>query len=138
MAIKRGKGERLVPLEALTAEDRSEVEPADPLTAEMIYERRWASTVLERVLNLLKEEYALARNDTLFESLTQLLTDEPGAPSRAHIAAQLGMTANAVTQAFHRFRQRYQSLMRQEIAHTVATTADVDDELRHLIAVLRA
>lgn len=137
-AIKRGKGERLIALEELSAEDRSEVEPVDPLTAEVIYERRWASTVLERVLNLLKEEYAVARNDALFESLTQLLTDEPGAPSRADIAAQLRMTQNAVSQAFHRFRRRYQSLLRQEIAHTVATTADVDDELHYLIAVLRA
>jgi hypothetical protein len=53
-------------------------------------------------------------------------------------AGQLGMTANAVRQAFHRFRQRYQLLLREEIAHTVATTGDVEDELRHLIAVVRA
>jgi hypothetical protein len=93
---------------------------------------------LERVLNLLKEEYEVARNAALFESLTQLLTDEPGAPSRADIAAQLRMTENAVSQGFHRFRRHYQSLLREEIAHTVATTADIDDELHHLIAVLRA
>src|SRR5205823_12015429 len=52
------------------------------------------------------------------------------------IAAQLGMTENAVRQAFYRFRQRYQSLLREEIAHTVATPGDIEDELRHLIAVL--
>ncbi len=138
MAIKRGKGQRLIPLEELRADEWMDMEPADPLTAERIYERRWASTVLERVLNLLKDEYAAAANATLFDSLTQLLTDEPGAPSRADIAAQFGMTENAVTQAFHRFRQRYQKLLRQEIAHTVATPGDVDDELRQLIAVLRA
>src|SRR5437667_309550 len=89
-------------------------------------------------LNLLKDEYAAAANATLFDSLTQLLPDEPGAPSRAEIAAQFGMTENAVTQAFHRFRQRYQKLLRQEIAHTVATPGDIEDELRHLIAVVRA
>src|SRR5205823_6874464 len=110
----------------------------DTRTAERIYERRWTSTVLERVLNLLKDEYATTRNAALFDSLTQLLPDEPGAPSRADIAAQFAMTENAVTQAFHRFRQRYQLLLRQEIAHTVATPGDVDDELRQLIAVLRA
>jgi predicted Zn-dependent protease len=86
------------------------MEPADPLTAEQIYERRWASTVLERVLGLLKNEYAAARNSALFDSLKQLLPDEPGVPSQADIAGQLGMTANAVSQAFHRFRQRYQLL----------------------------
>jgi RNA polymerase sigma factor (sigma-70 family) len=138
MAIKRGKGQRLIPLEELSAEERTEMEPADPVTAEQIYERRWASTVLERVLGLLKNEYGAAGNAMLFDSLKQLLPDEPGAPPQAEIAGQLGMTENAVRQAFYRFRQRYQSLLREEIAHTVATAGDIEDELRHLIAVVRA
>ena len=61
MAIKRGKGQRLIPLEELRAEERIEMEPADPLTAERIYERRWASTLLDRVLSRLKDEYRAAR-----------------------------------------------------------------------------
>jgi RNA polymerase sigma factor (sigma-70 family) len=138
MAIKRGKGQRLIPFEELSADERTEMEPADPVTAEQIYERRWASILLERVLNLLKNEYGAAGNTALFNSLKQLLPDEPGAPSQASVAAQLGMTENAVRQAFHRFRQRYQLLLREEIAHTVATPGDVEDELRHLIAVVRA
>jgi DNA-directed RNA polymerase specialized sigma24 family protein len=137
MAIKRGKGQRLIPLEELSADEGFEMEPADPVTAEQIYERRWASTVLERVLGLLKNEYVAAGNAALFNSLKQLLPDEPGAPSQADVAGQLGMTDNAVRQAFHRFRQRYQLLLREEIAHTVATPGDVEDELRHLIAVVR-
>ena len=108
------------------------------MTAEMIYERRWALTVLERVLSRLKDEYATAGNAALFDSLKQLLPDEPGSPSQAEIAAQLGMTENALRQAFYRFRQRYQSLLREEIAHTVATPGDIEDELRHLIAVLES
>src|SRR6266480_4616009 len=138
MAIKRGKGQRLIPLEELSADERTEMEPADPVTAEQIYERRWASTVLERVLDLLKNEYGAAGNAMLFDSLKQLLPDEPGSPSQGEIATRLGMTDNAVRQAFYRFRQRYQSLLREEIAHTVATAGDVEDELRHLIAVVRA
>jgi RNA polymerase sigma-70 factor (ECF subfamily) len=138
MAIKRGKGQRLIPLEELRADERIDMEPADPVTAEMIYERRWALTVLERVINRLKDEYCAAGNGMLFDSLKQLLPDEPGAPSQAEIAAHLGMTENAVRQAFYRFRQRYQSLLREEIAHTVATPGDIEDELRHLIAVLEA
>ena len=138
MAIKRGKGQRLIPLEELSPDERAEIEPTDPLTAEQIYERRWASTVLDRVLGLLKNEYAAAGNASLFDSLKQLLPDEPGAPSQADIAGQLGMTDNAIRQAFYRFRQRYQSLLREEIGHTVATPGDVEDELRHLIAVVRA
>src|SRR6266581_3872938 len=138
MAIKRGKGQRLIPLEELRANERADMEPVDPLTAERIYERRWASTLLEQVLRRLKDEYRAAGNAALFDRLTQLLPDEPGAPSQADVAAQLGMTENAVRQAFHRFRQRYQSLLREEIAHTVATPGDIEDELRHLISVVRA
>ena len=138
MAIKRGKGQRLIPFEELSREERIEIESAHTVTAEQIYERRWASTVLQHVLGLLKNEYVAAGNGALFDSLKQLLPDEPDSPSQADIAGQLGMTANAVRQAFHRFRQRYQLLIREEIAQTVATPGDVEDELRHLIAVVRA
>jgi DNA-directed RNA polymerase specialized sigma24 family protein len=138
MAIKRGKGQRLIPLEELRADERIDMEPSDPMTAEMIYERRWALTVLERVLSGLKEEYLSADNAALFDSLKELLPAEPGSPSQAEIAVRLGMTENAVRQAFYRFRQRYQALLREEIANTVATPGDIEDELRHLIAVLEA
>jgi RNA polymerase sigma-70 factor (ECF subfamily) len=138
MAVKRGKGQRPIPLEELRAGERIETEPADPMTPDQIYERRWALTVLERVLSRLKEEYLAADNAALFDSLKQLLPDEPGSPSQAEIAARLGMSENAVRQAFYRFRQRYQSLLREEIANTVATPGDIEDELRHLIAVLEA
>ncbi len=138
MAIKRGKGQRLIPLERLRVDERIEMESSDPVTAEMIYERRWALTILEHVLSRLKDEYRAVGNAALFDSLKQLLPDEPGSPSQADIAAQLGMTENAIRQAFYRFRQRYQSLLREEIAHTVATPGDIEDELRHLIAVIEA
>ena len=135
---KRGKGQQLIPLEELRTEERSGMEPADPLTAERIYERRWASTLLDRVLSRLEDTYRKRGNAALFDSFNQLLADEPGAPSQADIAAQLGMTENAVSQAYHRFRQSYQSLLREEIAHTVATPGDIENELRYLIAVIRA
>jgi RNA polymerase sigma factor (sigma-70 family) len=138
MAVKRGKGQRLVPLEELSATERAEMEPADPLSADRLYERRWASTLMEQVLRRLKDEYRTAGNAAVFDWLKQLLPDEPGAPSRAEIAAHLGMTENAVRQALYRFRHRYQVLLREEISHTVAIASDIEDELRHLIAVLRA
>jgi len=138
MAVKRGKGQQLISLHELRAERQIEIEPADPTTAEMIYERRWALTVLERVLSRLKDEYSAAGNVALFDSLKELLPDEPGSPSQAEIATRLGMTENAIRQAFYRFRQRYQALLRDEIANTVATPGDIEDELRHLIAVLEA
>jgi RNA polymerase sigma factor (sigma-70 family) len=138
MAIKRGKGQRLVPLEELSAIEGIEMEPADHLSPDRLYERRWASTLMEQVLRRLKDEYRTAGNATLFDWLKQLLLDEPGAPSRAEIAARLGMTENAVWQALHRFRHRYQLLLREEISHTVAVASDIEDEVRHLISVLRA
>jgi RNA polymerase sigma factor (sigma-70 family) len=138
MAIKRGKGQRVIPLEEFRADDRIDIQPADPMTPEMIYERRWALTVLERVLSRLKDEYHAADNATLFDSLKELLPDEPGSPSQAEIATRLGMTENATRQAFYRFRQRYQAILREEIAHTVATPGDIEDELRHLITVLES
>jgi hypothetical protein len=67
-AIKRGKGQRLIPLDELRTDERLEVEPADPVTAEQIYDRRWASTVLERVFSRSKDEYSAAGNAALFDS----------------------------------------------------------------------
>jgi RNA polymerase sigma factor (sigma-70 family) len=137
VTVKRGKGQQPVPLEELAAIGRADIEPADHLSADRIYERRWALTLMEHVLRRLRDEYVMAGNAELFDLLKQLLPDEPGAPSRAEIALQLGMTDNALRQAFHRFRQRYQLLLREEIGHTVAVASDVEDELRHLITVLR-
>ena len=76
-------------------------------------------------------------NAALFDWLKQLLPDEPEAPSRTQVAAKLGMTDNALRQAFHRFRHRYQTLLREEISQTVADASEIEHELRHLIAVLR-
>jgi DNA-directed RNA polymerase specialized sigma24 family protein len=137
-AAKRGKGQRLIALEELSASGRREIEPTDPLSADRLYERRWALTLMEQVLRRLKDEYCTAGNAPLFDWLKQLLPDEPGAPPRSEIAANLGMTENAVRQALYRFRHRYQVLLREEISHTVAIASDIEDELRHLIAVLRA
>lgn len=140
LAIKRGSRQGLIPLEELRANDQ--MDPAmertmDTLSADQLYERRWALALIEEVLGRLKDEYRATGNGVLFDWLKQLLPDEPGAPSRAEIAAKLGMTDNALRQAFRRFRHRYQILLREEIGHTVLTASEIEDELRHLITVLR-
>jgi len=94
--------------------------------------------LLDQVLTRLGDEYRAAGNVILFERLKALLTDEPDRLSQAQIADELGMTENAVKQAFHRLRERYRQLLREEIAHTVMAPGDIEDELRHLITVLRA
>jgi RNA polymerase sigma factor (sigma-70 family) len=138
MTVKRGEGRALVPLDELLARERADLEPADTLTADRIFERRWALTLLEQVLTRLESEYRSAGNAKLFDCLKEFLSDEPGRRSQAEVAAELGMTENAVKQAFHRMRQRYRQLLHDEIAQTVAVPGDVEDELRHFISVLQA
>ena len=135
MTVKRGEGRPLVPLEELLVRERADLEPADMLSADRIYERRWALTLLEQVLERLAEEYRVAGNSVLFEQLKQMLSDDR--PSQARIAQELSMTENAVKQAFHRLRQRYRLLLREEIAQTVVLPGDVEEELRHFIAILQ-
>jgi len=138
MAVKRGKGQRLIPLDEIRERERIDVERSDRLTADQIYERRWAFTVLEQVMARLRDEYRSAGNLRFFEQMKKMLMDELGRPSQAQVASEFEMTENAVKQAFYRFRQRYQTLLREEIAHTVAIPSDIEDELRYLIAVVRA
>jgi RNA polymerase sigma factor (sigma-70 family) len=138
MAVKRGKGQRLIPLDDIRERDRIDTERSDRLTADQIYERRWAFTILEQVMARLRDEYRSAGNLRFFEQMKKMLMDEPDRPSQAQVASEFDMTENAVKQAFYRFRQRYQTLLREEISHTVAIPSDIEDELRHLIAVVRA
>ena len=138
MAAKRGKGQHLIPLDEIRDREHGDVERSDRFTADQLYERRWAFTVLEQVMGRLREEYRSAGNVRFFEQMKKMLMDEPDRPTQAQVATEFDMTENAVKQAFYRFRQRYQTLLREEIAHTVATPGDVEDELRHLIAVVRA
>ena len=137
MTIKRGEGRPLVSLEDLLARERADQEPAHKLSADRIYERRWALTLLEQVLTRLRAEYEAAGKLPLFYRLKELLAGESGQPTQAKIAAEMRMTENAVKQAFHRLRHRYRQLLHQEIVHTVAVPGDVEDELRHFIAVLQ-
>jgi len=138
MAIKRGKGQRLIPLDDIRESERIDFERSDSLTPDQIYERRWAFTVLEQVMARLRDEYRSEGNLRFFDQMKKMLMDEPGRLSQAQVASEFDMTENAVKQAFYRFRQRYQTLFREEIAHTVAIPSDIDDELRYLIAVVRA
>jgi RNA polymerase sigma factor (sigma-70 family) len=135
--LKRGKGQALIPLEELHNAE-AEIERSDSSTAERIYERRWASTLLDHVFAELKDDYYEAGHAVLFECLKELLAERPHAPSQTAIAAKTGMSRNAIKQAFRRFRCRYQFLLREKVAHTVAAPKDVDDELRHLISIFRS
>jgi len=137
LTIKRGEGRPPVSLDDLLTRERADQEPAHRLSADRIYERRWALTLLEQVLVQLSAEYEAVGKLPLFDRLKELLAGESGQPSQAKIAAEMRMTENAVKQAFHRLRHRYRQLLHEEIAHTVAVPGDVEDELRHFITVLQ-
>jgi RNA polymerase sigma-70 factor (ECF subfamily) len=136
--IKRGGGQTLIPLDGIGSDDFNEFDRRDELSADLLYDRRWAFTVLDRVFARLRDESQRSASAPLLERLNTLLSDEPDRPSQADIAREFGMTENAVKQAFHRLRQRYRLFLREEVAHTVATPAEIEDELRHLIAALRS
>jgi len=140
MAIKRSEGQRLIPLEDLRERERVGFESSETLPPDEIYERRWALSVLDQVLARLGAEYRAAgpASAGLFDQLQKSLIDEPDHALPADTAQEFGMTVSAVRQASYRLRQRYRQVLREEIAHTVLAAGDIEDELRHLIAVLRA
>jgi DNA-directed RNA polymerase specialized sigma24 family protein len=132
--LKRGGAQAAVPLDLVLAEQRYAAEPADPMTAERIFERRWALTLLEQVVARLRAEFVATGKEYVFEELKPALTGEK--IPYAEIATRLGQTEGTVRVAVHRLRMRYRDLVRAEIAETVATEADVDAELQHLFAAL--
>ena len=135
--VKRYESGPHIPLDELLESEVADFELTETWSADRLYERQWALAVLEQVLGRLESEYREAGHAALFDLLKEFLVGEPGLRTQAEIATELGMTENAVKQAFHRFRQRYRVLLREEVAHTVAQPGDVEDELRHLISILR-
>jgi RNA polymerase sigma-70 factor (ECF subfamily) len=136
-ARKRAPSDGLVSLDAEAAEGRYLAEPADALTPETVFERKWASTVFDRTLIRLRAEWIGDEKARRFRALSGFLTGVEPAASYREIAAQLGISEDAVKVGVHRLRQRYGELLRAEIAETVQDPAEVDDELRHLLDVGR-
>ena len=135
--VKRYESSLHLPLDEMLESEAADFELAETRSADQLYERRWALAVLEQALCRLESEYQAADNAELFDHLKEFLVGEKDRPLQAEIGAELGMAENAVKQAFHRFRQRYRVLLREEIAHTVTAPGDVEDELRYLRSVLR-
>jgi RNA polymerase sigma factor (sigma-70 family) len=135
-AQKRGGGRRPLPLDFPDGERRYRHEPADPTTPETLFERRWALTLLEQVLARLRQEFTGAGKGPLFEALKGTLTGDGTAEPYARIGQDLGLSEPVVKTAVHRLRRRYQELLRAEVAQTVASPAEVEDELRDLFAAV--
>jgi DNA-directed RNA polymerase specialized sigma24 family protein len=135
---KRGGGVPTLPLAFDDAEGRYRFEPAGPGTPETLYERRWALTVIERVLAHLRGEWETDGRVAEFDELKACLLGEIPAGGYAAIAARLGSTEGAIRTAVHRLRRKFQARLRHDIAETVASPDDTDDEIRYLIRALDA
>ena len=133
-AQKRGGG-AIVPLEFSSGEERYQREPAHGETPERIFERRWALSVIDRVVEKLRDEFAQQGRLEHFERLKVFLLGQSEAPY-ATLAREMSLSEGALKVAIHRLRKRYRELFRQEIADTVADPAEVGSELRYLAAVL--
>jgi RNA polymerase sigma factor (sigma-70 family) len=133
---KRGGGAASIPLDALEAEDRYRFEPVDRLDASQIFDRRWAMTILERALEQLQKEFA--ERPRVFQALRGFLTGDNEGRTSGDAAGELGMTEEAVRATVSRMRKRCRQLVRQEIASTVASLSDVEEEHRALLAALRS
>jgi RNA polymerase sigma factor (sigma-70 family) len=135
-AQKRGGGCVFVPLNEPAGEDGYLLEPVDELTADQVFERRWAQTVLQTALNRLREEYTARGQTALFERLQDYQPREPGGQSYAQLGEEFAMTEAAVKSAVQRMRQRHRELLREEIAQTVTRPEEIEEELRYFRELL--
>jgi RNA polymerase sigma-70 factor (ECF subfamily) len=135
-AQKRGGGRAHLPIDFESAQSRYSLEPAHEMTAQKIFDRRWALTVLERTIAGLSEDFQRAGKQQHFDALNVYLLGESGAPPYVEIAKRLNTTEGAIKVAVHRLRDRYRHRLRQEIAQTVSAEEEIDQEIKDLFAAL--
>jgi DNA-directed RNA polymerase specialized sigma24 family protein len=135
---KRGGGLTFLPLAFDEAEGRYRIEPAESSTPETLFERRWALTVIDRVLGELRREWEADGREAEFDELKSCLLGVNPSGGYAAIATRLETSEGAVKTAVHRLRRKFQSALRKDIAETVSDPDDVDDEIRYLVRALGA
>jgi RNA polymerase sigma factor (sigma-70 family) len=137
-AAKRGGGKNIVSLDELEAENRYQQEPQNGLTPEKLYDQKWAASLLDQVMSQLRAEYSALSKGPLFDVLRGIVLGGRNEAGYGALAQTVGMTEGAFKVAVHRMRSRLKECLRQEVSQTVATAAEVDDELRHLLTALTA
>jgi RNA polymerase sigma-70 factor (ECF subfamily) len=135
-AAKRGGAQTFLSVDPEAAEDRYRNEPRDDLTPERLYERRWALAVLERALDTLSAEFRANGRETFYDAVRESLMGESDLAPYRTIAERFGTSESAVKVTVHRMRRRYRELVRAEVAGTVESDEEVDDELRYLRTAL--
>jgi RNA polymerase sigma-70 factor (ECF subfamily) len=134
--LKRGGGTTPLSLDLDGAEQRYVNESVNTVSPERAYDRRWAMTLLDRVLESLRQEYAEAGNARTFAELAEHLWGKDGSISYSQIGERLSLTEGATRAAMHRLRERYRKSLRAAVAQTVSEPGEVDEELRYLISVV--
>jgi RNA polymerase sigma-70 factor (ECF subfamily) len=132
-ALKRGGGRQILSLDYNGAEARYQYEPVDETNPMKIFEQQWAATLLETVLGRLRHEFGAEGRMGLFEDLQAHLWGDAESIPYARLAQKCGLTESNIKAIAHRLRQRYRTLLREEIAQTVSQPGEVDDEIRHLM-----
>jgi RNA polymerase sigma-70 factor (ECF subfamily) len=133
---KRGGGKPALALDFDSAEAQYLLEPNHTSTPETSFERRWARLLLSTALSRLEAEMRDARSGERFRALEPFLTGRPDRTAYEKAASELGMPASSVRVAVHRMRRRFGTLLREHVAETLSHPNEVDDELRHIFAVL--
>jgi RNA polymerase sigma factor (sigma-70 family) len=136
-ARKRGGGQRAISLDAVTAEERLKLEPADGLTPEKVFERQWAAAVLARSLERLRREEEAGGGRDRFERLKSCLCGDGVSPPYATLARELSVSEPTVRVAVHRLRRRFCTVLREEVAETLTEPTEVDAEIRWLLTAVR-
>jgi RNA polymerase sigma-70 factor (ECF subfamily) len=133
-SLKRGGFIPLLSIDQDAAESRFAVEPFHQVQPDVLFDRQWAATLLERTMGQLQEEYVTSGRAKLFEYLQNSLAGEESALRYADIAVRLNLTEPAVKMAIYRLRARYREILRAEIAHTVSGPEQIEEEIRHLFS----
>ena len=133
-AQKRGGGAAVLSIDQEQAESRFAAEPAHALQPDVLFDRHWAMTLLERTLARLQDEYLSSGRAKLFELLRGCLARDESALPYAEIATRLNLTEAAVKMAVQRLRARYREILREEISGTVSSEAEIEEEIRHLFS----
>ncbi len=135
-AQKRGSGRAPISLDFEEGDSQYRIEPSAGLTAEQLYDRQWAVTLLGQIMERLEDEFVQGGKAKQFQQLREFIIGEHSGTTYSDVASKLNMTEAAARMAAHRMRRRYRELLREEIAQTVAGSDDVDDEIRNLFATL--
>ncbi len=134
-AQRRGGGKTIVPL-CVGEEDQANLEPADLVTPDRVFEQCWAQAVVQRARDALRQEYASPGRRQVFDALQDFLPGGHGSVSKTALAERLQVSVGAIDVGIHRLRQRFAELFREQVARTVSSRQEVEEEVRYLISIL--